>query len=157
MFWNQFKIAIHERRLSDLHKFHYLRTCVKGEAYRTDQVVASGGIELCEIALLLLRKRYEDDRLILREIMGALHSAPSSQNHNAASLRRLVSTFQDKVTCLENLGLKTGYFALSYLLMTKLDQETRRTWEAQLVQMAQLTALAKEAQRPSSGKSQIKR
>ena len=125
---------------------------MKGEAY---ELIKSLLLEdsSYEIALLLLRKRYEDDRLILREIMGALHSAPSAQNHNAASLRRLVSTFQDKVTCLENLGLESGYFALSYLLMTKLDQETRRNWEAQLVQVAQLTALAKEAQRPGSGKS----
>ena len=73
----------------------YLKQCLSGEALDLIRSLliaeASYGT-----ALTLLRQRFQDTRLILRDYIDALINVPPAQANNPASLRRLISVFQDK-------------------------------------------------------------
>ena len=128
VFWNQFKIAIDDRPLPEIHKFVYLKSCLTGEAL--DLVKALLIVDTSYYtALTLLRHRYEDSRVLLRDHLDALLNVQPAHANNHSSLRRVVSVFQDRFTGLENAGVSTGYVFLTHLLTRKLDPETRRAWE----------------------------
>ena len=133
VFWNQFKIAVYDRALASIHKFVYMRSCLSGEAL--DLVKALLIVDSSySTALTLLRQRFEDTTVLLRDHIDGLLNAPTVQPNIPASLRRLVSLFQDRFTGVENAGVSTGYLFLTHLLTGKLDGETRRAWE--LAQMS---------------------
>ena len=149
VFWNQFRIAVHDRSgLPVTHKFVYLKQCLSGEALDLVKSLliaeASYGT-----ALTLLRQRFEDTRLILRDYIDALINVPPAQANNPASLRRLVSVFQDKYTGLLNAGVKTGYLFLTHMLNRKLDHETKRAWEMAQLSTAKLDEWKRTAIPPS--------
>ena len=119
VFWNQFRIAVHDRSaLPAIHKFVYLKQCLSGEALDLIKslLIAESSYGT---ALTLLRQRFEDTRLILRDYIDALINVPPAQANNPASLRRLVSVLQDKYTGLLNAGVKTGYLFLTHMLNRK--------------------------------------
>ena len=149
VFWNQFRIAVHDRSaLPAIHKFVYLKQCLSGEALDLVKslLIAESSYGT---ALTLLRQRFEDTRLILRDYIDALINVPPAQANNPASLRRLVSVFQDKYTGLLNAGVKTGYLFLTHMLNRKLDHETKRAWELAQLSTAKLDEWKRTAIPPS--------
>ena len=149
VFWNQFRIAVHDRSaLPAIHKFVYLKQCLSGEALDLVKslLIAESSYGT---ALTLLRQRFEDTRLILRDYIDALINVPPAQANNPASLRRLVSVFQDKYTGLLNAGVKTGYLFLTHMLNRKLDHETKRAWEFARLSTAKLDEWKRTAIPPS--------
>ena len=147
-FWNQFKVAVHEQRLSEIHKFTYLKTCVHGEAL---DLINALKIEEAsyETALFLLRRRYEDSKLVIRDHMDDIVNAPPAKQNNAASLRKLVNTFQDKLTGLENSGVTTGHIFLTHIILQKVDEDTRRAWEIAQMEKAMMESIRDGRGRPT--------
>ena len=149
-FWDQFRNTVHERRIGDTTKLSYLKNCLTGEAY--DLVK---GLRLVdgsyEIALRLLRQRFEDPKMILRELLDGLFAVSQAQPNNYASLRRVVSTFQEKITGLREIGYDAGFVVLTHLLVRKLDLETRRAWETAQVDASRWDDFKKEFNHPGDG------
>ena len=128
-FWDQFDASVDSRgNLSDVHKLIYLRGCLVGDALDIIKPLPTRE-DSYQTALQLLRQRFDDPLMIVREIVDAIFSAPSVQRDQLGSLRRLVNTFTEKVQTLRNIGLHDGYFFLSQILLRKLDLDTRRAWE----------------------------
>ena len=148
IFWNQFKITIDARRIPEIHNFTYLKSCVKGEAFNLIKSLLMEERSY-DTALTLLRARYEDTTLVLCDHMGTLFDAPAASNNNPASLRRLVSIFQDTITAIENEGIRSGFVFAHFLLLKKLDVETRRAWEEAYQQMTMLDGFRKSCKTES--------
>ena len=107
-FWDQFRNTVHERRIGDTTKLSYLKNCLTGEAYDLvkELRLVDGSYE---IALQLLRQRFEDPKMILRELLDGLFAVSQAHPNNYASLRRVVSTFQEKITGLREIGYDAGF------------------------------------------------
>ena len=128
-FWDQFDASVDSRgNLSDVHKLIYLRGCLVGDALDIIKPLPTRE-DSYRTALQLLRQRFDDPLMIVREVVDAIFSAPSVQRDSVNTLRRLVNTFTEKVQTLKNIGLRDGYFFLSQILLRKLDLDTRRAWE----------------------------
>ena len=88
VFWNQFRIAVDDRQIPSIHKFVYLRSCLSGEAL--DLVKALLIVDSSySTALTLLRQRFEDTRVLLRDHIEALLNAPQAVPNNPASLAQI--------------------------------------------------------------------
>ena len=92
VFWNQFKIAINCRPLPEIHKFVYLKSCLTGEALELVKALLIVDTSYYT-ALTLLRHRYEDSRVLLRDHLDALLNVQPAHANNHSSLCRVVSVF----------------------------------------------------------------
>ena len=88
----QFKIAINCRPLPEIHKFVYLKSCLTGEALELVKALLIVDTSYYT-ALTLLRHRYEDSRVLLRDHLDALLNVQPAHANNHSSLCRVVSVF----------------------------------------------------------------
>ena len=128
-FWDQFHSTVGKRKgMAKVTKFTYLKTCLKGEPAELLRGMPVTENNYSE-AVKMLRLRYVDERMVLREQLDALIATQSVQTANPIALRKLVNLFTERTLLLRSVGITRGYFMLSYLLVRKLDHETRRAWE----------------------------
>ena len=128
-FWDQFHSTVGRRKgMAKVTKFTYLKTCLKGEPAELLRGMPVTENNYSE-AVKMLRLRYVDERMVLREQLDALIATQSVQTANPIALRKLVNLFTERTLLLRSVGITRGYFMLSYLLVRKLDHETRRAWE----------------------------
>lgn len=143
-FYHCFTSSLRAPYLTDLDRFQYLDSCLKGEAA---QVIANIDIleENYQTAINLLRRRYKNKRLNLRKLF--LLPAAAASNSPVA-LRDLVNVSLATVRAIENLGYKRDVLAnelIVQLIISKLDSKLCELWETVLAkQLAKELALAKE-------------
>lgn len=130
-FRDTFTSLIHDSaQISKIEKFHYLRACVKGEAY---QLLKS--IQICEAnyddAWKTLKDRYENKKLILNRHVKTLFDLPAVKTESHIYLRKLLDNFNKNLRALTSLGQPTQTWdtLLIYILSTKLDPNTKRKFE----------------------------
>ncbi|KAF2878905.1 hypothetical protein ILUMI_27265 [Ignelater luminosus] len=133
-FIDSFNALVHNNpTLSNIQRFFYLKSCLKGEPL---QVISS--LEVTDgnynIALDLLRERYENKRVIVNNHVKRIVEAPSLHKQNANGLRRLLDEFLTNTRALKNLGEQTENWGsiLIYLISSKLDSATKKAWELSL-------------------------
>lgn len=117
--------------LNTIQKFYYLRAHLEGEAL---QMIASIKVteQNYDVALSLLKQRYENNRLIIFNYVKALFDAPPVTRESYTDLRNLFDTFTKNIRSLEALGQAVDQWSilLIYLITSKFDPRTRRDWEA---------------------------
>ncbi|KAJ3623530.1 hypothetical protein MTP99_019751 [Tenebrio molitor] len=108
----------------------YLNSCVTGEA---SSVIKSLGIttENYPIAIALLKERYDDQRLIIKNHIRALFDLPNVTKDSPASLRQLIDKVDLHLKVLKTLDAPTETWDLLiiHLIELKLDAFTMREWE----------------------------
>lgn len=118
--------------LTNIQKFHYLRSSLKGDATQT---IDSLGIssDNYEVAWNLLKQRYENKKLIVHGHVSGLFDLPVIAKESSSALRQLCDSFLKHIRALEALNLPTNSWdaLLTYLLATKFDFNTKREWESQ--------------------------
>jgi hypothetical protein len=130
-FYQRFDSLIHSNAsLSPIQKFQYLNSCVTGEA---SSVIKSLGIttENYPIAIALLKERYDDQRLIIKNHIRALFDLPNVTKDSPASLRQLIDKVDLHLKVLKTLDAPTETWDLLiiHLIELKLDAFTMREWE----------------------------
>ncbi|KAJ8962292.1 hypothetical protein NQ318_018271, partial [Aromia moschata] len=116
-FKDTFNSIVHANKtISDVQKFHYLRSCLKGEA--TDLIksleVSSANYNA---AWQLINDRYENKNLLVNNHVKALFNLPAVSKESHVALRVLEQPV-DKWDVL-----------IIYMVTNKLDNITRREWE----------------------------
>lgn len=142
-FYQLFTKLVHEDpAYSTVEKFYQLSTHLSGEAAayleRIDIVEAN-----YNDALELLKKRYDNPRLIVNNYMKMLFELPTANNDS--QLRPLVDTLQKTLRALSTQLEPSEYFDIMvvYLIGTRLSQGIRRQWEITLENSRQLPKLDK--------------
>ncbi|XP_068158182.1 uncharacterized protein [Drosophila tropicalis] len=111
-FKDLFESTIHGKTtLTNIQKFHHLKSCVIGEAAILIQHLPVVDANY-EVAWKSLSDRYEKPRYLVNLLMDTFTALPKAVKQNSSSLRAL--------TC--------GASDVIYLLINKVDETTRREW-----------------------------
>lgn len=116
--------------LNNIQKFHYLLSCLKGEAA---QVI--GSLEISDanygVAWNLLRDRYQNRRMIIHNHVRALFELQPVKTESYTALRKFLDEFQKHLRALSALNQETDKWdtLLIYLLCSKLDTITKTEFE----------------------------
>lgn len=114
-------------------KLYYLRTCLKGEPF---DIIENLELEDAnyEKALALLKRRYENKRVIVMNHVKALHELPAVSKESYVGLRLLMDKVFQHVNALEKFQVPTEHWDLNiiYLILAKIDPITKREWEQSL-------------------------
>ena len=121
-------------RFSRVHKLDYLKNCLKGDAERILRNVPSTDSNY-EVALGMLKLRYEDDWPTMAKHLEALFDFKKLTSSNPKELRRLHEIFLVHTQGLQNLGYPFDNFVMVFLLAAKLDNESRLDWEKEVTNL----------------------
>lgn len=121
---------VHSKAYSNVQKFHYLNSCLVGEAakvIRGFQVTDAN----YEVAWQTLCARYNNDRLIVFSLLGELFESPLLRAESNVGLRALVDTVREVFRQLMMMGVPVDKWdvILVYIVAQRLDSHTRRAWE----------------------------
>lgn len=133
-FYDTFLSLIHENTaLNNIQKFHYLKSSLTAEAA---QVIASLGVSAdnYETAWELLKKRFENRKLIIQNHLTTLFNLPSVNKDSAKSLRELLDSVNIHIRSLKTLGMpiESWDVIIIHLLTTKFDFFTNKEWESSI-------------------------
>ncbi|XP_068143648.1 uncharacterized protein [Drosophila tropicalis] len=127
-FKDLFESTIHGKTtLTNIQKFHHLKSCVIGEAAILIQhlpVVDANYV----IAWKSLSDRYEKPRYLVNLLMDTFTALPKAVGQNSSSLRALTCGASDVIRALDASGQTGRDCWLIYLLINKVDEATRREW-----------------------------
>lgn len=130
-FHDTFSSLIHSNsEISDINKFHYLRTSLEGTA-----AIVIQSIQFCamnyEAAWKLLCDRFDSKRLLIHNHVSALFNMESVTKESSSNLKRLIDNFNKNLLALKSLGEPVNYWdtLLIYVISNKLDSKTYRKWE----------------------------
>lgn len=126
-------LIIKNPQLSDIQKFIYLKSYLKGEPL---QLIDSLKItnENFDIALKTLKCRYENKIIIVNSYLAALLDIPNINKCKSGSLRELATTIQKNIQSLKNLNFsfeELWNVLLIFIFQKKLDYNTRKAFESE--------------------------
>ncbi|XP_063618731.1 uncharacterized protein LOC134791612 [Cydia splendana] len=136
--WMHFKdlfisMVHNEPGLSDIHKHHYLRSSLKGEA---EQVVRHFELTVANYAKAwnALVCRYSNDRVIANTILNRLLNQKKLTYECSKGLKDLLDTTNQCLSSLANLKIDTTTWdsIIVHIVVSKLDSETHKAWEQSL-------------------------
>ncbi|XP_050503610.1 uncharacterized protein LOC126882679 [Diabrotica virgifera virgifera] len=150
-FRDSFSSIIHENdALANVQKFHYLQLSLKGEAAETISSLQIGDVNY-EVAWSLIKERFENKQLLINFHIKSLFNLPALQQESHTGLRQLLNGLQKHLNALEVLERPTKHWddILIYLLTSKFDNATRRSWEnkinaSEIRTLSQLTDFLKD-------------
>jgi hypothetical protein len=131
-FWDSWKInydANHD--LNEVQKLEYLKQCLKGSALETVKHLILIGTNY-QVAMDTLEKKYSDKRKIIARHFDAIVAIPSIRTESATQLRKMTETFSVQLQGLRNQGITCDDPFVAYIYETRLDETTRRHYEASL-------------------------
>ncbi|XP_037805276.1 uncharacterized protein LOC119599551 [Lucilia sericata] len=119
--------------LSNIEKFNHLLNCLQGQALETVKAFQITN-ENYPKALERLKTRYDNSSLIFMENITALFELPAMSKYNCAQLRSLVDNVSALYSSLLSLGSHSDIAnsMLIYIVMEKVDEDTRRKWKDSL-------------------------
>lgn len=108
-------------QITEIEKFYYLKSCLKGEAAQMVQSVDISSINY-KIVLQMLKDRYENKKLIIHSHVKAIFDLYPVKNESHVQLRKLLDTFNKNVRALAALEQPTDTWdtLLIYLLSSKI-------------------------------------
>lgn len=133
-FRDTYKALIHDTDVySDIEKFHYLRSCLKGDAFQTIDTISLSAVNY-STAWDVLKTRYENKRLIVQEHILKIINSPQITKTSHAAMRRLVDDVTINIAALKNLEQPTKHWdaLLLPIITSKFDFVTKRDWEESL-------------------------
>lgn len=130
-FFEIFQALVHNNaELATIQKFYYLQSCLSGEAM---QILQS--LEICEAnyekAILLLKERYENKRLLINNHVRNLFDITPILKESHQAFRRLIDHLMCNLRALASLNQPVDQWdtLLIFLVLQKLDNNTKREWE----------------------------
>ncbi|XP_043501619.1 uncharacterized protein LOC122523813 [Polistes fuscatus] len=149
-FFDSFRSMVHEvPRLDDTAKLRYLKSCLVGEAAGWIKDVSTSTANYAS-TWEALKARYYNPMLLLFKKLQALLDLPRLKRESIAELRSLLDRMQCIVRSLKNAGwpVENWDSILYFFLVTRLDVDTRKSWNAELISMEGLiTASGSESGR----------
>lgn len=130
-FYDAFQSLINNNpSLDDCQKLHYLKSCLKGEAFRAVESLSISS-DNYRSAWDTLQKRYKNTRLIIQGHVQAVLSAPEINKCSPESLRTLIDNIVNNLEALKVLKLPVESWdaMLVTVIINKLDYQTRREFE----------------------------
>ncbi|XP_053686400.1 uncharacterized protein LOC128735944 [Sabethes cyaneus] len=130
-FKSTYESLIHESvELSDVQKFHYLKSALKGEAAKLIEslTITNGNYA---IAWETITKRYSNEYLLKKRHVQALIEYPKIQHESAIAIHGLVDEFEQRLKILTQLGEKTESWGalIVHWMCSKLDSQSLKLWE----------------------------
>lgn len=133
-FQDMFISLIHNNaNLSAVQKLHYLKSSLKGEPENLLRSLSTTETNYQE-AWDKLTRRYNNKRYNSNEILKRLFAQKPISNESAPAIKQLLDTTSACLKSLKNLGIdiKSWDVIINYLIVSKLDYETRRLWETEI-------------------------
>ncbi|XP_062541979.1 uncharacterized protein LOC134209977 [Armigeres subalbatus] len=130
-FKSTFVSLIHDSiELSDVQKFHYLKSALKGEAAKLIESLALTNDNYL-IAWETITKRYSNEYLLKKRHLQALMEYPKVEKESASAIHALVDEFEQRLKILKQLGEKTEHWGamIVHWMCSKLDMKTLQMWE----------------------------
>lgn len=93
-----------KQNLDDCEKFAYLQGQLKGEPLH---LISALPIENAsyDLAWKKLKERYENNHIILVQLMGKIKTGPSIEKYNIASLKKITDEISESVSRIANMGI----------------------------------------------------
>lgn len=136
--WTTFKALfeslIHRNNhLEKVHKLHYLKAHLSGEAEQLLRHVPISE-ENYDEAWALLNRRYNNQKYLSNCLFKRLIGQGSITGGSSKALKDLLDTTSDCLNGLRNLGLPTESWdaIVIFIISSKLDIESRKLWEAEI-------------------------
>ena len=123
-------LVINNATLSNIQKFHFLKSCIHGQA---EKVISSLQVSAdnFDIAWQLICDRYANNHLLVYNHTKALFDMPVIYKEHSSSLRQLIDDVNSHLRSLKALKQPTEYWdtLLIYMIVKKLDSNSVREWE----------------------------
>jgi hypothetical protein len=133
-FYETFKCLVDDdANISDICKFHYLKGCLKEEALRAIESLSISGENYMN-AINVLRKRFENKRLIVNQHVTNILNIQPLLKSSFTELRTLIDTVNNNIAALKVLQYQPGHWDpfLVPIILEKLDFVSKREWQATL-------------------------
>jgi hypothetical protein len=133
-FRDSYNALINDNRdLSDIQKFHYLRSSLKRDALSTIEHLTLSN-DNYQAAWELIQNRYENNRLLVQHHVRALFSLPTATPKDPKILRQILQTATSHLKALEAIKRPVDHWddLLIYLISSKFDYQTTVAWESTL-------------------------
>ncbi|XP_074028835.1 uncharacterized protein [Leptinotarsa decemlineata] len=137
--WGQFRdmflaLVHNDATMDKMEKFYYLISCIKGEFSKVIEAIEVTESNY-ENAWDLLKSRYENKLLTIKNHVRALVEAPAIVRDVRANLRKLTDDIQKHTRSLKTLGEPVDNWdtLLIYLISRKLDVASQKEWEEYLI------------------------
>lgn len=130
-FFEGFQTLVHNNPcLDNIQKFYYLLDCLEGEARKILDCLEITN-DNYEVALDLLKKRFQNKPVIIKNHIKALVDMPIVSRESSQLLRNLSDSIEKHIRALKTLGepVDTWDRLLIFLMSKKLDIETKKEWE----------------------------
>ncbi|XP_044751719.1 uncharacterized protein LOC123311714 [Coccinella septempunctata] len=114
-----------------LKKMQYLKSQTRGEAAKLIQHLEVSSRNY-PIAWELIKRRYNNNRLLFSKYADNILNLPILQQESAASIKKLHDTVQENLRAIENMGItaeQLGNNIIAHMLLKKLDSNSRRLYE----------------------------
>lgn len=133
-FYDTFNTLIHNTKLNDIKKFHYLRSCLQGDALQVIQSLEISAVNY-SVAWSLLEKRFKNKKMMVHNHIKGIVEFPKISKESYSSLRNLLDTTQIHLRALKALNETVDQWdsILIYLITDKFDYNTKKEWEATIV------------------------
>ena len=129
-FWEQFKIAINDRKdISTTEKLVYLRHSLKDGSARTVIERLSHTGDQYDEAIASLKARYNRPRLIHQAHVRKIYEAASLKEGTGRELRRLYDIVQQHLRALKAMGHEPRGSFITALIELKMDPDTMFEWQ----------------------------
>ena len=124
-------LIVQNSSLSDIQKFVYLKSYLKGESLKLiDSLKVTN--ENFQIAIDTLKSRYENKTSIINSYLTSMFDTQNMSKCTSSLLREFVSNTQKNIQSLKNLNLSYEQLfnvTVIHLLQKKLDYSTKRAFE----------------------------
>ncbi|XP_055589396.1 uncharacterized protein LOC129741674 [Uranotaenia lowii] len=130
-YYDTFDSLVHNNAdLSDVQKFHYLKSTLRGEALKLVEKMSVTGNNY-SVALKMLTDRYQNLNILVRSHIEALFKVEKVRKECPRELTSLVGDFENNLGVLEKLGENTKGWSslLVHMVSARLDHNTLREWQ----------------------------
>lgn len=140
-FLDTYSALIHSNNsLSNVEKFYYLKSCLKGEAAGIIHSIEVTDLNY-ETAFKLVCERYENKKFIIQSHVKNLFELPLVGKNTLSDLRNLADNIQRNLRALKSLNepVESWDTLLLYIFGNKLDVYSKREWETSCVKQSSVT------------------
>ncbi|XP_050509064.1 uncharacterized protein LOC126886242 [Diabrotica virgifera virgifera] len=123
-------IIIQNKNISDIQKYHYLKSCVSGSAEKVIQSLTVSSSNFI-VAWNLLLDRFENKELLIHNHIKSMFNIKQIKENSSSSLRYLVDTITSNLRSLQSLKEPVDKWdsLLTYIVLEKLDADIAHDWE----------------------------
>ncbi|CAL1678856.1 unnamed protein product [Lasius platythorax] len=132
-FKDAFTQAVHNKNIPGIQKFQLFQGLLRENALKIIATLEASDVNYT-IAWDLLKKRYENKRLIINTHLRGLFELAPIIKANHASLRNIIDEVRTHTRSLKALGQLTEHWStmLTHVIANKFDGVTREEWEKEI-------------------------